>query len=114
MAPFCSPGFSTLSTKATFGQGAMLLHDGQHRFRRWECLLQCLSSRDLNTIEHRPDFGPGVGIGYIGGGALLAINLIMLKYPGWLGFPEGYFTVQDCFLSVALWWLIFSLPTFLF
>ena len=58
--------------------------------------------------------GLGWALGYIGGGALLAINLIMLKYPEWLGFATGYFTVQDCFLSVALWWLIFSLPTFLF
>jgi UMF1 family MFS transporter len=57
--------------------------------------------------------GLGWALGYIGGGALLAINLIMLKYPGWLGFPAEYFTVQDCFLSVAFWWLIFSLPTFL-
>jgi UMF1 family MFS transporter len=57
--------------------------------------------------------GLGWALGYIGGGALLAINLIMLKYPEWLGFPAGYFTVQDCFLSVAFWWLIFSLPTFL-
>jgi UMF1 family MFS transporter len=57
--------------------------------------------------------GLGWALGYIGGGTLLAINLIMLKYPGWLGYPEGYFTVQDCFLSVALWWFVFSLPTFL-
>ena len=58
--------------------------------------------------------GLGWALGYIGGGALLGINLIMLKYPNWLGFPTHYFTVQDCFLSVAFWWLIFSLPTFLF
>ncbi len=58
--------------------------------------------------------GLGWALGYIGGGVLLGINLIMLKYPGWLGFPAQYFTIQDCFLSVALWWLIFSLPTFLF
>jgi UMF1 family MFS transporter len=58
--------------------------------------------------------GLGWALGYIGGGLLLAINLIMLKYPEWLGFATGYFTVQDCFLSVALWWLIFSLPVFLF
>ena len=58
--------------------------------------------------------GFGWALGYIGGGALLAINLIMLKYPDRIGFPIGYFTVQDCFLSVAFWWLIFSLPTFLF
>jgi UMF1 family MFS transporter len=57
--------------------------------------------------------GLGWALGYMGGGALLAINLIMLKYPEWLGFPAEYFTVQDCFLSVSLWWFIFSLFTFL-
>ncbi|MDP3017338.1 MAG: MFS transporter, partial [Deltaproteobacteria bacterium] len=56
--------------------------------------------------------GFGWALGYIGGGALLAINLMMLKYPGVLGFQEGSFSVQDCFFSVSLWWLIFSLPTF--
>lgn len=56
--------------------------------------------------------GLGWALGYIGGGSLLAINLIMLQYPGWFGFPPGFFTVQDCFLSVALWWAVFSLPTF--
>ncbi len=58
--------------------------------------------------------GLGWASGYIGGGLLLAINLMMLRYPEWLGFPVGYFTVHDCFLSVALWWFVFSLPTFLF
>jgi UMF1 family MFS transporter len=58
--------------------------------------------------------GLGWALGYIGGGTLLAINLIMLEYPEWIGFSKGSFTVQDCFLSVALWWLIFSIPTFLF
>ena len=58
--------------------------------------------------------GLGWALGYIGGGLLLAINLIMLKYPGWLGFQDGSFTVHDCFVSVALWWLVFSSPTFLF
>ncbi len=57
--------------------------------------------------------GLGWALGYIGGGALLGINLIMLKYPDWLGFSAGYFTVQDCFFSVAIWWFVFSLPTFL-
>jgi len=57
--------------------------------------------------------GLGWALGYIGGGALLAINLMMLKYPGLLGFQDGTFSVQDCFLSVSLWWFAFSLPTFL-
>jgi len=58
--------------------------------------------------------GMGWAWGYLGGGLLLAINLVMLKYPEAIGFPAGTFTVQDCFLSVALWWLIFSAPTFVF
>jgi len=58
--------------------------------------------------------GLGWALGYIGGGALLAINLLMLKYPERLGFQTGYFTVQNCFFSVAIWWFVFSLPTFLF
>jgi len=58
--------------------------------------------------------GIGWALGYVGGGGLLAINLVMLKYPDRIGFPAGYFSVQDCFLSVAFWWFLFSLPTFLF
>lgn len=57
--------------------------------------------------------GLGWALGYIGGGMLLGINLIMLKSPHYLGFQRGYFTVHHCFLSVALWWGIFSLPIFL-
>jgi UMF1 family MFS transporter len=58
--------------------------------------------------------GLGWAMGYIGGGVLLALNLLMLKYPQALGFREGFFTVQDCFVSVSLWWVFFSIPTFLF
>jgi UMF1 family MFS transporter len=57
--------------------------------------------------------GLGWALGYIGGGMLLGINLIMLKYPHYLGFQRGYFTVHHCFLSVAIWWGFFSLPVFL-
>jgi UMF1 family MFS transporter len=55
--------------------------------------------------------GLGWAVGYLGGGLLLLLNLIMLQYPQVLGFPKGYFTVQDCFLSVALWWALFAIPT---
>ena len=72
-------------------------------------LLEISTQQNIGRIS-----GLGWALGYIGGGTLLAINLIMLKYPEWLGFPGGYFTVQDCFLSVAIWWLIFSLPTSIF
>lgn len=50
------------------------------------------------------------GIGYVGGALLLVLNLLMLEAPTRLGFAEGTFTIQDCFLSVAVWWFLFALP----
>lgn len=48
--------------------------------------------------------------GYLGGGLLLALNLVMLQYPHLLGAEPGTFTVQDCFLSAAVWWGLFTIP----
>jgi UMF1 family MFS transporter len=68
----------------------------------------------IYDIAEPEDFGKvsaiGWAWGYIGGGLLLAINLVMLQFPQLLGMPEGYFTVQDCFISVAVWWVLFSIP----
>jgi UMF1 family MFS transporter len=70
---------------------------------------------DVADVE---DFGKVSGLGwawgYIGGGLLLALNLLMLQFPQLLGLPTGFFTVQDCFLSVAIWWVVFSIPIFRF
>jgi UMF1 family MFS transporter len=51
------------------------------------------------------------GVGYVGGALLLVLNLLMLQSPETLGFSEGTFTIQHCFLSVAVWWFLFALPT---
>jgi UMF1 family MFS transporter len=56
--------------------------------------------------------GFGFTLGYLGGAILLALNLAMLRYPEWIGF-EAAFTPQDTFLSVAVWWGVFAIPTFL-
>jgi len=72
----------------------------------------------LSEISDKKDMGKvsglGWALGYIGGGACLLLNLIMLNYPQILGFPEGFFTVHHCFVSVSIWWILFSIPTFLF
>ena len=34
----------------------------------------------------------------------------MLEHPQLLGLPEGSFTVQHTFLTVAVWWGLFALP----
>ena len=56
--------------------------------------------------------GVAWGAGYVGGALLLILNLLMLQRPDLLGFPEGALTIQHCFMSVGVWWLLFSLPTF--
>ncbi len=55
----------------------------------------------------------GYALGYIGGGVLLAINLVMILFlPDLLGVDAGLMT-RLTFVSVALWWFIFTLPLLL-
>jgi MFS transporter, UMF1 family len=56
--------------------------------------------------------GWGWGIGYLGGGLLLVVILILLQAPGIVGLKEGQFTVQHSFILTAIWWGLFSIPTF--
>lgn len=62
----------------------------------------------------------GYALGYVGGGILLALNLAWIQSPGTFGLPsgEGLTSTQAtlptrlAFLSVAIWWLVFSIPLF--
>ena len=62
----------------------------------------------------------GYAIGYLGGGVLLAFNLAWIQRPDWFGLPSGpgltpseaTLPVRLAFLSVAVWWVVFSLPLF--
>ena len=64
----------------------------------------------------------GYAIGYIGGGTLLALNLAWILHPEWFGLPHGEgltptqatLPTRLAFLSVAIWWLVFSIPLFRF
>ncbi|MCX7836186.1 MAG: MFS transporter [bacterium] len=52
--------------------------------------------------------GFGWGVGYLGGGLLLLINLFMLSPPAWAFWEPR--PVTDTFFSVAVWWVLFSIP----
>jgi UMF1 family MFS transporter len=54
----------------------------------------------------------GYAIGYVGGGLLLAINLAMIQAPHAFGIPDAGIAVRLSFVSVAVWWLVFSIPLF--
>jgi UMF1 family MFS transporter len=46
----------------------------------------------------------GYALGYLGGGLLLAMNVVMIRY------MPGTWGSRLSFLSVAIWWAIFSIP----
>jgi MFS transporter, UMF1 family len=54
----------------------------------------------------------GYAIGFLGGGLLLAINLAWIQSPGTFGLPDTSTGVRLSFLSVAIWWVVFSIPLF--
>jgi UMF1 family MFS transporter len=55
----------------------------------------------------------GFSLGYLGGGILFLLNVIMFLYPNWFGLESQIHAVLWSFMSVALWWFIFSLPIYL-
>ncbi len=62
----------------------------------------------------------GYAMGYVGGGILLALNLAWIQRPDLFGLPAGEglspaeatLPARLAFLSVAVWWVLFSIPLF--
>ena len=54
----------------------------------------------------------GYALGYLGGGLLLAINLAWIQRPELFGIEGQGLATRLSFLSVAVWWLGFSIPLF--
>jgi len=54
----------------------------------------------------------GFALGYLGGGVLLALNMAMLGNPQRFGIPDAGAAARLSFLSVAVWWVLFSIPLF--
>jgi UMF1 family MFS transporter len=54
----------------------------------------------------------GYAIGFIGGGVLLLINLAWILKPTLFGLPDATAAVRLTFISVGVWWLLFSVPLF--
>jgi UMF1 family MFS transporter len=52
----------------------------------------------------------GYALGYLGGGALLAINLAWIQQPAWFGFADAGAATRASFVSVGVWWALFSIP----
>lgn len=74
----------------------------------YESLLPHIAKRrDIDAVS-----SSGYAIGYLGGGTLLAINVLWVSHPEWFGMPDIGFALRASFLSVAIWWAVFSIPFF--
>ena len=56
----------------------------------------------------------GFALGYLGGGVLFAVNVAMTLAPSFFGLADAAEAVRLSFVSVAVWWLVFSIPLFAF
>jgi len=52
----------------------------------------------------------GYSAGYIGGGLLFLVNVLMVQKPEWFGLSGPGPAVKASFLSVSAWWALFTFP----
>ena len=66
--------------------------------------------------EKKLDFVSALGfsLGYLGGGILFAVNVWMTLSPATFGFAGAGEAVKFSFLTVGVWWAVFSIPLMLF
>jgi MFS transporter, UMF1 family len=62
------------------------------------------SEREVDYVS-----GLGFSMGYLGGGLLFAFNVFVVTMPGRFGFADATQAAKVAFLSVALWWGVFTL-----
>ena len=58
----------------------------------------------------------GYSLGYIGGGLLFLINVLMYLFPAFFGLADdgGVSAVKVSFVLVGLWWIVFTIPLIIF
>lgn len=68
-------------------------------------LLDVAAEKELDRVS-----AYGYSLGYLGGGLLFAVNVLMTLKPQWFGLADVVAAIRMSFVSVALWWFIFMLP----
>lgn len=56
----------------------------------------------------------GFAFGYLGGGLLFALNVFMTQKPAFFGFSGPAEAIRFSFISVAIWWAVFTIPLMVF
>ncbi len=70
-------------------------------------LTQVSEPREANRVS-----AFGFALGYLGGGLLFLINVLLVLKPKLFGLANATAAMRVAFIAVAAWWLLFSLPLF--
>jgi UMF1 family MFS transporter len=54
--------------------------------------------------------GYGFAMGYLGGGLLFTLDVLMTLFPEFFGFADVSGAVRFSFITVTIWWAVFTLP----
>ena len=66
---------------------------------------------DVSTRENADRVSAlGFALGYLGGGVLFALNVFMARRPELFGLADAAAAARVSFLTVAVWWTVFSVP----
>jgi len=76
----------------------------------YDSLLPSVATRD--KVDYVSSLG--YSLGYLGGGLLFLVNVLMYLHPDWFGISDPSTAIRLSFVSVAIWWGIFTLPIMLF
>ncbi len=76
----------------------------------YDAMLTLVASEDKMDVVS----ALGYSLGYLGGGGLFALNIWMTLSPQTFGFADVSAAVRFSFLSVGVWWAVFSIPIIVF
>ncbi len=72
-------------------------------------LVEVARERELDRVS-----ALGYALGYAGGGLLFAFDILLTLHPRTFGLENAAEAVRYAFLSVAVWWAVFTLPLMIF
>ena len=78
----------------------------------YDALLMTVSGTDGQESDRVSALG--FALGYLGGGLLFALCVLMTQQPQWFGLADSAIAVKLSFVLVALWWALFSLPILIY
>ena len=117
LAAFLVVGVSATAAMALIGEGDWRLAAALFMLGNIGVTGTLVFYESLLPFVARPDeidrvATAGFAVGFLGGGTLLAFNLAWIVRPEWFGLRDTLAGIHLSFVSVAVWWLLFSIPLF--